>query len=283
MQYKRYAEMSMSELLWIYYDIPSMAEHQLMQWVRPDDSEEIDTDRFIYTSRKHIESAKQLLASYRSSYYMFVFHWLKKFYDPQSVVEGDFLHPQLLGMKPFAELTQKTLILCQELFSRSAALQQEFGNYQMMWLVFEVSNPASEIARMLMNPVVEGKGSSYQKIGRTIKFWEEIAQEVNPPLRQNVSEEEQAKQNKLVTETYHSIFYPAHLVYGHAAMEARECPHFDADYFKPWMELATTVNNLARTPQYSSPVILTDGSLVVPVKGHPLNKKRPPKKGFGKQ
>jgi hypothetical protein len=271
----------MSELLWIYYDIPSFAEYQLMQWVRPDDSEEIDIYRFIYASRKHIESAKQLLAFQRRSYYMFVFHWLKKFNDPQSVVEEDFLLPQLLAMKPQAELTQKNFELCQELFSRSADLQMEFGNYQIMWLALEISKPISEIAEMLLSQVAEGKGTICQKIRRTIDFWEEVAQGVTPSLRQKISEEEQEKQRKLVTETYHSIFYPAHLVYAHAAMEARECTHFDIHYFQPWMKFCKSVNNQVRNCQYSFPVILPSGRLVTPVKGYPLNKKRSPKKGFG--
>lgn len=278
--------LSLSEIVDLFVEIPGYANLELSKWVKLDSAEEIDTHRFIYTSQTHLNSAKKLLAVGQGHYYNAVYIWLKRFYDPNSVVEEDFLDPELLRVKPIAERERHTLILCQELFSRRERLQQAFGNFQHMWLRFELSKPLTEIAQMLLNPetVPAGKETQRRRIASRIASYEEIVQGLNPSLTQEVTLEQLKKQNELVTQTYHSMIFPGHLVNAHAVQTARECAHFDRHYFQPWLKIHKTVNNLGRGPGFFNPIITSDGLLSITKKGFQVSKirKRGTKpRGFG--
>jgi hypothetical protein len=277
--------LSLSELVDSYSEIPNLAELELSKWIKLDNSDEIDTYRFIYASQSQLDSIRQLLRLQHLHYHNLVWIWLKKLYNPASVVEEDFLDSEILKFEPVAKATQKTLMLCQELFTRREELQRVFGNFQHMWLRFELSKPLTEIAKILLDPEssAAGKETRRRKMVNVITSYEEIVQGLKPSLTQEVTREQLKKQNELVTQTYHSMIYPGHLINAHAAQTARECAHFDRHYFKPWLNIHKTVNNLARKPGFLNPVITPEGLLSVTEKCFQVNKtrKRKPKSGFG--
>jgi hypothetical protein len=155
--------LSLSELVDSYSEIPNLAESELSKWIKLDNSDKIDTYRFIYASQSRLDSIKQLLRLQHLHYHNLVWIWLKKFYDPASVIEEDFLDSEISQFKPVAEATQKTLILCQELFTRREELQRAFGNFQHMWLRFELSKPLTEITNILLHPERSAAGKETKR------------------------------------------------------------------------------------------------------------------------
>jgi hypothetical protein len=196
----------------------------------------------------------------------------------------------LLRFKPMAEAVRLTIMMLQELITRSEFLQQTYVNFQYMWTVYETSKLTTDIAENILTPekYKTGKEVVRQKVAHQINSYDEIVQGNRelPFKRMNIQEVNE--RNKLVSTTYHSLLWHGQYINAHAAKAAKECSHFDRHYYQPWLKIHRTVNNLARKPGFRNIFITTEGPLASSEKHQQISKKRKrdtkrPKNGFGQK
>ncbi len=279
--------LSLSELAYVYLEIPSVATREIFKWVKCDDAELID-ERYIYVSKKHLDSISLLANETVLTHSNWMMLWLLRFFDPNRVAEEDFLDPELLRFKPAAKAVRSTIIMLQELITRVPELQRNYGNFQHLWLVYEVSKYIDIIVRQLVlgDKYKADKESIRQEYKRRIDNAEAVAQGLIPLPFQKITREEIIPLEKLVNNTYHGLFLRGVSINSHAARIAQECNHFDRHYYQPWLKIHRTLNNLGRKPGSSNLFISKDGELVNTTKSVQISKTRKrnskkPKKGFG--
>jgi hypothetical protein len=86
----------LSQLPEVYREIPIIARRELFKWIKSDNSEEID-ERYIYVSQKHLDSIALLTPHAVACHSNYVALWLLRFFDPDRIVEDDFLDPTLFN------------------------------------------------------------------------------------------------------------------------------------------------------------------------------------------
>jgi hypothetical protein len=254
--------------------IPSFTASKLTKWVQLYDDEEIDTDRFIYTSQRGMDSVDEFLNTAQNRYYNWVHLWLKKSFDPQSVAGEDFLDPDLLVHKTSAEAVMENIRLCDELFRRQAQLQSIFGNFQNMWIWYEISNLSDHILQMLASPETFPTGKQERrKVSAKFSGDYEKAKdgELSSPL-QKVTEKnlgQLEKQTHEICETYRALLFPVRCINSFAVLTAKEFDHFELRFFKPWRDAHKSLNNHSRGSWAAHAFIDSNGLLQTPKRGRP--------------
>jgi hypothetical protein len=254
--------------------IPAFTASELTKWVRLYDDDEIDTDRFIYTSQRGMESVNEFLNTSQNCYYNWVHLWLKKSFDPQSVAGKDFLDPDLLAHKPSAEAVMGNIRLCDELFRRQAQLQSIFGNFQNMWIWCEISNLSDHILQMLACPEIfpKGKQERREESAKFSDYYEKVKDgELSSPLRKVTEKSlgQLEKQTYEICETYRAIIFPVRCTNSFAVHTAKESEHFESRFFKPWRDAHKSLNNHSRGNWTAHAFIDSSGILQIPKRGRP--------------
>jgi hypothetical protein len=283
--------LNLSELVRLYPSIPLIAKTELLKWIKPYDSEVID-ERYLYVSRQHLESIERLTSDAVFHHSNAVTLWLLRFYDPDRVVEEDFLHPELIAMKPVAEGVRETITLLQELITHSAELQQTYKNFQHMWIVYEVSKITIEVASPIAWPetFAASKDDSRVKIKKAIDTQKKIYDEELPLPIVSMSRDEVIERNRIINTTYQNLFWHGHHINTHIVKAAKASPHFYEHYHQPWIRIHRTLNNLARKSKtfINKIISLEDGSLVnseqcTQISQTRKSSSRHTKKGFAKR
>jgi hypothetical protein len=264
--------MNLPQLADQYLFIPAYTVSKLAKWVRPYDDDEIDTDRFIYTSQQGIDSVNEFLNTSQYRHHNWVHLWLKESFDPPSVTGEDFLSSDLLEHKPSSEVVMENIRLCGELFRRQFQLQAMFGNFQNMWVWYEVSNLSDHVLQMLANPEIIPQGKRERR-DASAKFSDDYEKalegELPIPLRKVAEKDlgQLEKQTYEICETYRSLIYPVRCINSFAAHTAKECGHFEERFFRPWRNTHKALNNHSRGSWTKHAFIDSNGVLKTPTRG----------------
>lgn len=161
--------LSLPQLAEVYREIPFIAQKELNKWIKSDNSEEID-ERYLYVSQKHLNSITLLTSHAVTHHSNYVALWLLRFFDPDRIVEDDFLDPTLFSFKPMAEAVRLTITMLQELITRSEALQQTYVNFQYIWTVYETSKLTTKITENILTQEEYKTGKEAIRKNYLIKF-----------------------------------------------------------------------------------------------------------------
>jgi hypothetical protein len=270
----KFGLMNLPQLADKFTFIPAFTASKLTKWVRLYDDDEVDTDRFIYTSQKGMDSVDKFLNTSQDRYYNWVYLWLKESFDPQSVTGRDFSNPDLLVQKPSAEAVMENIRLCDELFRRQSQLQSIFGNFQNMWIWYEISNLSDHILQMLACPEIfpQGKQERREESAKFSDYYDKVRDgKLSSPLRKVTEKSlgQLEKQTYEICETYRALIFPCRCINSFAVNTAKECAPFESRFFNSWRDAHKALNNHSRGNWTTHTFIDSIGILRTPKRGRP--------------